>query len=169
MNKYYELKSKGICPRCKTNKLANGKSRCENCLKIELERFYAKRNNGLCARCGNESIKMLCETCSKLRNGKNKQKLKEIKNLIFDAYGSICACCGEDEKGFLSIDHVNNDGAEFRKKKPGFKKINYNYYKWIVDNNFPKDLQLLCFNCNLGKALNGGICPHHTREDVGEV
>ena len=23
------------------------------------------------------------------------------------------------------------------------------------------DIQILCFNCNIGRSLNGGICPHH--------
>jgi hypothetical protein len=28
-------------------------------------------------------------------------------------------------------------------------------------DRFPNDvLRLLCFNCNCGRAKNGGICPH---------
>lgn len=25
---------------------------------------------------------------------------------------------------------------------------------------YPKDIQILCYNCNLGREKNGGICPH---------
>lgn len=28
-----------------------------------------------------------------------------------------------------------------------------------------KNLQLLCANCNLGKAVNKGVCPHASRMD----
>jgi hypothetical protein len=30
-----------------------------------------------------------------------------------------CACCGETEERFLTIDHINNDGAEHRRKVMG--------------------------------------------------
>ena len=26
----------------------------------------------------------------------------------------------------------------------------------------PDTIQILCFNCNCGRARNGGICPHET-------
>ena len=32
----------------------------------------------------------------------------------------------------------------------------------LRDHGWPKEgLQLLCCNCNQGKARNGGVCPHH--------
>jgi hypothetical protein len=31
-----------------------------------------------------------------------------------------------------------------------------------VMNDFPPGFQLLCSNCNHGRARNGGICPHKT-------
>jgi hypothetical protein len=38
----------------------------------------------------------------------------------------------------LHIDHINNDGAKFRKLYKG------PIWLWIIKNNFPKDLQVLC-------------------------
>lgn len=35
-------------------------------------------------------------------------------------------------------------------------------YKWIIDNGFPKYFQTLCMNCNHGKRMNNGVCPHLT-------
>jgi hypothetical protein len=32
--------------------------------------------------------------------------------------------------------------------------------KSIIRNGYPPDFEILCFNCNCGKAVNGGICPH---------
>jgi len=66
-----------------------------------------------------------------------------------------CACCGENNINFLTIDHINNDGNIQRKslKTPELTH-------WIIKNNFPEGFQILCYNCNLGKAHHGGICPH---------
>jgi hypothetical protein len=30
----------------------------------------------------------------------------------------------------------------------------------IIRENYPPEYQVLCFNCNCGRALNGGRCPH---------
>ena|SRR3990167_3596234 len=70
-----------------------------------------------------------------------------------DYYGNRCACCGEKQTEFLSIDHKNNDGALHR------KKIGSHIYAWLYNQNYPDDFQILCMNCNFGKKFNG-ICPH---------
>lgn len=76
------------------------------------------------------------------------------------AYGGyVCACCGETEPLFLTLDHINNDGGKFRKKY-GFKNHGPKFYKWLRDNGYPSGYQVLCSNCNHGKHRNKGICPH---------
>jgi hypothetical protein len=77
---------------------------------------------------------------------------------VFQHYGMKCSCCGEDKFSMLTIDHINNDGAEHRKKIGGSSKT----YLWLINNNFPKDFQTLCFNCNISKEING-VCEHQTR------
>lgn len=81
---------------------------------------------------------------------------KKLKDAAYAAYGGYrCSCCGETTEAFLSIDHVNNDGAEHRRQVDR-RKI----YKWLAKNGYPEGFQVLCMNCNFGKARNGGICPH---------
>jgi hypothetical protein len=96
---------------------------------------------------------------------REEQKLKmkiyrdKIKDLVFKAYGgAICACCGEINKKFLSLDHINNDGAAHR-KAIGYRG-GIGYYLAVVRDNFPPGFQVLCYNCNMGKARNSGVCPH---------
>ena len=85
---------------------------------------------------------------------------RKLKDAAYAAYGGYrCACCGETIEAFLSIDHVNNDGAHHRRLVDR-RKI----YKWLARNGYPKDFQVLCMNCNFGKARNGGICPHKSSE-----
>ena len=67
-----------------------------------------------------------------------------------------CACCKELHLIFLTIDHINNDGAEQRRKlklKSGFA-----FYLWLKQNNYPEGYQVLCHNCNYAKSHGG--CPH---------
>jgi hypothetical protein len=76
-----------------------------------------------------------------------------------------CACCGETEISFLTMDHINNNGAEHRKKIFKSKtRGGYSFYVWIIKNNFPEDLQVLCMNCQFGKKFNEGICPHEFKQ-----
>jgi hypothetical protein len=109
----------------------------------------------------------------------NKEKiLKRMKEWYWklwldtiDHYGGKCSCCGESNPMFLTMDHINNDGYIWRRNI--YKERGYNNKRgtrgvsttvhliWIRKNNYPKDLQLLCFNCNCGKNRNKGVCPHY--------
>ena len=84
---------------------------------------------------------------------------EKFRQLVYEAYGNRCACCGETTYDFLTIDHKNNDGWIARKKKL-HPTDTASFHRWLVRNNFPDSFQLLCMNCNFGKARNGGVCPH---------
>jgi hypothetical protein len=71
-----------------------------------------------------------------------------IKQEVIAHYGGRCSCCGQDDLDTLCIDHINDNGAEHRKTVTGD-----NMYRWIKDNNYPADLQVLCANCNYAKEL----------------
>lgn len=96
----------------------------------------------------------ICILCS---NKRSKNSNYKIKINVFENYGNKCACCGENNIKFLTIDHINNDGAKHRKNE----NINTgnSTYRWIIKNNYPKNLQLLCWNCNCSKN-SYGYCPH---------
>lgn len=78
---------------------------------------------------------------------------------VYSHYSARCVCCGEDELPFLSIEHVNGDGAEHR-------KANHNdglaILRDIRRRGFPPEFEILCHNCNHGRWLNGGTCPHQS-------
>lgn len=84
----------------------------------------------------------------------------DLKKETLEAYGNKCVCCGETEPIFLNLDHINNDGKQHRKKL----QTTLSLQVWLKKNNWPKGIiQILCFNCNLGRQINGGICPHKTK------
>lgn len=97
-------------------------------------------------------------------NGRCKEWRIRLKRVIFAAYGGDrCACCGETEKAFLELDHINGDGYKHRKQLNHGKNVGSNCYLLYRDlekKGFPPGYQILCANCNVGKYRNGGICPH---------
>lgn len=105
-----------------------------------------------------EEIKAKAKTYAKEHpeqvKANNKRIYTSYKDLIFQHYGSKCACCGETERVFLSIDHVNNDGYQRRRQNI----TNVALYISIIKNGYPDDFQILCHNCNFAKIL--GPCPH---------
>ena len=90
---------------------------------------------------------------------KNADNYYKQRDAVLDHYGKKCNCCGETEKLFLSIDHVNNDGCVDRKGN-GHGGESRNIIAKIMRENFPKEYQVLCMNCNHGKMRNNGTCPH---------
>ena len=104
-------------------------------------------------------------------NGGNRRRVQDIKDQVYAAYGGyVCNCCGETEPTFLSIDHVNNNGAAQRKS--GYR--GGRFYYWLAREGFPAGFQVLCMNCQWGKRNNRGVCPHQagkvqrsSREGVG--
>lgn len=86
-----------------------------------------------------------------------KQRNRALKDAAYRAYGGYrCACCGETQPAFLSIDHVNGDGCKHRKSIGRGTSI----YAWLRNNGYPAGFQVLCHNCNHGRHINGGVCPH---------
>lgn len=94
----------------------------------------------------------------------NRKKLEykaKLRHIILDYYGCKCNClgCSETNPKFLSIDHVNNDG--YKDKTNGKRLSGITLYSKIIKEGFPDKYQILCYNCNLGRAFNGGTCPHN--------
>jgi len=93
------------------------------------------------------------------KNLEAKRYFDKKKNEVYDHYGRKCQCCGENNMLFLSIDHVNNDG-HLDLWPNGTRVTGVHKYVHIVNEGFPAKYQVLCMNCNFGKRMNGGICPH---------
>lgn len=77
-------------------------------------------------------------------------------------YGTICQCCGESHIEFLTLDHIEQNGAEYRKNMASSHTCTgYYFYLWLRRNNYPQNLglQVLCANCNTAKGACNK-CPH---------
>ena len=86
-----------------------------------------------------------------------RELLYKLRDKVYAHYGNKCQCCGEPEKSFLTLDHMNNDGNLHRIK---FNKSQWAIYNDIIERGFPDDIQIACYNCNCGRTRNNGVCPH---------
>jgi len=139
----------------------------------------ATPSSQICGKCsGNKKVLpsgyWKCYRCEKIYTRKSEQKLKKM---IFSWYGSVCRCCGEGNLCFLTIDHVHDDGVrECYGKTHVQRQLNpkgtgvhfYRKIKQIGFENRPLDLQILCWNCQWGKRLGNGFCPHHPEVNLKE-
>jgi hypothetical protein len=78
------------------------------------------------------------------------------KAAMVAAYGGRCACCGEAELAFLSLDHTKGGGNKHRKAIGGNAKL----LRYLRDAGWPTDgYRVLCMNCQFGTRF-GRTCPH---------
>ena len=80
---------------------------------------------------------------------------------LLAAYGGQCECCSEQQPLFLTLDHVNGRPPEHRKAGGSYKSAQA-LVPTLRRLGWPSDYRLLCWNCNCGRQLNNGVCPHKT-------
>lgn len=113
-------------------------------------------DKGVCLSCGQDSGgKKYCYKHMKKISDRGRLYYSKIKKEILEYYGNKCSCCGEDNIGFLTIDHMN---LNTQKEKTGTT-----LYRKLFRNGFRDDLRILCYNCNMGRKR--GICPHKKNGD----
>jgi len=128
---------------------------------------------GLCVYCGQEQALpevLHGEACLARKNRVNVRYTrshpdrmaayrKRVRLEVTLKYGGFCTCCGEGNPLFLTMDHVNNDG-HLDRHQLGKTQSSHSFYLQLRREPVRDDLQVLCFNCNLGRSMNGGLCPH---------
>jgi len=135
---------------------------CQSCERARVNAWVEDNHAQHLAKCRARYQKDPSKRWTEERKQRARQSGREqnarLRAQVYAAYGGQCVCCGERNEKFLSLDHVNNDGKRHRSEL-GFTG-GASLYRWAIRNGYPKTLQLLCFNCNMGKARNGGVCPH---------
>ena len=90
----------------------------------------------------------------------NSNRNHERKALLVAHYSNStnrCACCGESDVRFLTIDHINGNGSQHRKSSGC--GTGATFYNWLIKAGMPEGYQVLCYNCNLARTWHGK-CPH---------
>lgn len=94
---------------------------------------------------------------------------RKLRDAMHDAYGGKCQCCGETEREFLTLEHLNRDGAAHRKRLGGSNSNCHVVWRDLRDRGWPKDAYALyCFNCNHA-SWKLGTCPHQTKKNLENI
>lgn len=162
----YPFKSQINCEICKksTPRTSSFQLYCPECRIIQ---YKAQKNKYEKERLKRPDVRKKYLLWTNDWRKKNKVKIAEKQKIFYEAkkrvvlqkYGGKCSCCDENNPAFLTIDHINNDGAIWRKSNRNVS-TGYGFYNWIIRNDYPKDLRIQCYNCNCGRFRNNGICPH---------
>lgn len=166
--------------------------RCSKCLTVKpATDFYAK--TARCKPCANaigrsyyRRTKAKCRERQKRWSAANRDKMRacakrwrqrhptmaaalarryysKIREQMFAVYGSVCLCCGETERRFLTLEHENHDGAAHR------RSVGTQIYKDLRRRGWPKaGYSILCMNCNFAERY-GHPCPHKARLRLVEI
>lgn len=135
---------------------ANGLCYCGQPRCIESKSF--------CTGCRAKRIELAPKYLEKKRvNGA--QRRLELKLFIIQEYGGACACCGETTREFLEIDHIGGWGTKHR-DKTGRRICGQVLFRWLRDNDFPKErFRLLCGSCHAAISY-WGYCPHSIQDPL---
>ena len=162
-----EFNNDGLCTSGCGRKAKQGKTQCDVCStkrsRLGKVRYNLLKLRRMCTRCAKRAVlagRVLCTRCGNIYHARAAELRIQLKIEIMTHYCDgqpKCQCCGEDELTFLNIDHVNNYGAKHRKL---VVRRGNSIYRWLKMHKYPDGFQVLCFNCNIGRHINGGVCPH---------
>lgn len=141
-------------------------NRCYACQsELTPNRVVHKSRERFCAHCGGPfvwsvSLRRHCsEACRTEAAATGRQAARaDMRLAALRAYSNrdpFCSCCGEGVLQFLALDHIDGGGHRQRTETGGG-----GFYTWLKKNGYPPGFRVLCHNCNMGRQLNGGICPH---------
>jgi hypothetical protein len=88
---------------------------------------------------------------------KGKERNLKIKTEVFTHYspnGVKCAHCGYNDIRALSLDHINGNGADYRRQTK--TKGGSQYYYKLKREGYIDGLQVLCMNCQFIKRFTNG-------------
>lgn len=151
----------GYCKRTKTCDAA--RHRAEYTPEKHFAKYKPDQPRRRCASCGKylkldtHKYVVLCMNCDGTGQAGRRRLLRAEVMLTYG--NGQCACCGEDNLDFLTLDHVDGDGATDR---GGGRTGNggSQFYAWLRTRGFPdrSRYQVLCFNCNCCKGTKN-TCP----------
>ena len=129
--------------------------RCSRCKKVKsVEEFY-RRPTGRVSH-------GWCKACNLAHRKARFRQDRYAALLHYSQGGEIkCVCCGERNIDFLTLDHINNDGAAHRRSLGLGRGGGTHFYTHLRVTGYTyRDLVVACFNCNMARAHLGGRCPH---------
>jgi hypothetical protein len=142
----------GLCTVCGSPDKTVGRTICDRCNERNKEWY---RNNRERAR---ENASARRKADPSREREKQRRLRRQWRDEQLSRYGGMCRCCGESNLRLLTFDHINNDGSKDRIEND--VNSSSGLVRLLSRQPVRSDIRILCFNCNYGRAFNGGTCPH---------
>ena len=98
------------------------------------------------------------EKVSRQNANSNTRARLRLRAEMLEAYGGQCACCGETEEHFLTLDHIH--GVPDHHRWPSGKRVTgLTLLRKTKKEGWPDAYRILCWNCNCSIGIHG-FCPH---------
>ena len=144
-----------FAPHKRTTKAGPKRVRSSTCRKCQRAQ---RKSAGLCVFCTRpaEPDKSQCSVCLEAGRRSRRERSAKRRQAALNHYGRACRYCGETTEIFLTIDHIDDNGATHRRQiNNGKTNCGVQIYHWLYQNNFPEGFQVLCYNCNCAKGIYG--------------
>ncbi len=76
----------------------------------------------------------------------NRNRWVKLRTKVWNHYSAgkfVCARCGYADQRALSLDHIEGNGAEHRRRVGSGS----NLYRSLIKEGYPPGFQVLCMNC----------------------
>ncbi len=115
-----------------------------------------------------EKYRILCHNCNQRARTPLKpdnqitdstRKSRVLKREVLCHYGGTpptCSCCGTDEYGILTLNHLKRGTGRKHNREVGGATMSV--YVWAKKNNYPPMFDVRCFGCNFADGKYGR-CP----------
>ncbi len=146
-----KLKREGKCANGCGRPRRFGKALCDPCGEEAKSRskqhVQDKRKLGECVNCLEQAISgtKLCEAHTKAQKQAVWKNAREVKTVLFNHYGGLkCVwpSCPEIDLDVLSLDHVNDNGAEERRAL-AMVGGGSNFYRWLKKQGYPTGVSIV--------------------------
>ena len=121
----------GFCPHLLDKSQNDNCIHCNTDLSVKYSTydFFKHVDHKICSLC---VLEFAHERTGKHKFRKSrkdsKSKSLNLRLKLIKGYGGKCACCDNNEPCFLTIDHINNDGADERRR---YKNDMGKFYRWL--------------------------------------
>ena len=109
------------------------------------------------------------ERYNKINTSARSKRRQDYKRTVIKYYSNdtnqcMCKNCNENNLEFMTIDHIDGEGSQERKKL-GWRGSGVNFYKYLIEQGLPDGYRVLCMNCNFSYGVFG-YCPHIKNSDL---
>lgn len=102
-------------------------------------------SNGTCVYCHRDR-----SAARQKRNGYPimARQIEKLADEVRKHYGDKCERCGDSDPDTLTVDHIDQKGAE-HKSSSGKRYSGTGLHRWLRKNNYPPGFRVLCIRCNV--------------------